>query len=80
MKWGKVVGDLVLNAQILRFDQISNDSPRRTGKIQFLPPCIWNLSFMSYRLSRSLVGLGGGGGGGGFVNIKNKAPKNKIKK
>ncbi len=21
------------------------------GKIQFLPPCIWNLPFMSYRLS-----------------------------
>ncbi len=22
------------------------------GKIQFLPPCIWNLPFMSYRLSK----------------------------
>ncbi len=45
------------------FDQISShwESPKNRfvliyfGKIQFLPPCFWNLPFMSYRLR---VGMG----------------------
>jgi hypothetical protein len=44
------------------FDQFSSQSESQKnrfalidfGKIQFLPPCIWNLPFMSYRLRGSL--------------------------
>ncbi len=45
------------------FDQISSQWESKKnwfalisfGKIQFLPPCIWNLPFMSYRLSRKTL-------------------------
>jgi hypothetical protein len=48
-----------------RFDQISSqwESQKNRfaliyfGKIQLLPPCIWNLPFMSYRLWRSASAL-----------------------
>ncbi len=55
--WSEAIATLTLFGPIEEqkwFDQISSQKNRFAfisfGKIQFLPPCIWNLPFMSYRL------------------------------